>query len=98
MIDKTAEKQRQVLLDIAIEYCDTKQALGEGEVFDAGVMIKAVYPETLQRSIENVKRYIIVERIKIFTDIIDFWYENERKEFEYDVFDQWWQQRNERPG
>ncbi len=76
MNNKTA-KERQVLIEIAEGYVSAKIAL------------EALYPEALLRSIENYERCIEVNRIETFEMIIDFWYINNQKEFEYSDVPQW---------
>ncbi len=86
MNDKTAS-QRQILIEIAEGYVSAKMSL------------EALYPESLMRSIENCERYIAIMQaaeIETFEDIIDFWYINGEKEFEYDVFAPWWGRKEEK--
>ncbi len=88
MNDKTVT-QRQVLIEIAEGYCSAK------------ISLEALYPESLLRSIENCERYIAIMQaaeIERFEDIIDFWYINDQKEFEYRDFSPFQIERHGMPG
>ena len=76
-MNTTAEKQRHGLLKVAADYCN------------AIIDLQAIYPDSLSLSIDNCRRYGSVERIETFTAIIDFWYSNDRKEFEYSEYVYW---------
>lgn len=85
MNNKTA-KERQILIEIAEGYVSAQTSL------------EALYPESLLRSIENCKRYISVAQIETFEDIIDFWYINDQKEFDYRDFSPFQIKRHGMPG